>query len=211
MNDQKTLPGPITKRAIVFIDGQNLFHAAKEAFGYFFPNYDAKLLAEKICSLKGWNLNEIRFYTGIPDVQDDNSWHTFWANKLTCMGQVGVKIFSRALRYRNQTIHLPNGKTHTFLVGQEKGIDIRIALDIIRLAHAKVYDVGVIFSQDQDLSEVADEVRIIAAEQQRWLKIVSAFPVSPVYKNNRGINKTDWIRIDRKTYDSCTDSQDYRK
>ena len=26
------------KRVIVFIDGQNLFHAAREAFGYIYPN-----------------------------------------------------------------------------------------------------------------------------------------------------------------------------
>jgi hypothetical protein len=31
---------PPVKRAFVFIDGQNLFHAAKEAFGYSYPNYD---------------------------------------------------------------------------------------------------------------------------------------------------------------------------
>lgn len=62
------------------------------------------------------------------------------------MGQIGIKIFSRSLRYRNQTVRLPNGKTHTFLVGQEKGIDVRIAIDVIRFAHERKYDVAVIFS-----------------------------------------------------------------
>ncbi len=28
---------PPVKRAFVFVDGQNLFHAAKEAFGYLYP------------------------------------------------------------------------------------------------------------------------------------------------------------------------------
>ena len=31
---------PAIKRAIAFVDGQNLFYAAKEAFGYTYPNYD---------------------------------------------------------------------------------------------------------------------------------------------------------------------------
>ena len=31
---------PAIKRAIAFVDGQNLFYAAKEAFGYSYPNYD---------------------------------------------------------------------------------------------------------------------------------------------------------------------------
>ena len=127
------------------------------------------------------------------------------------MGQKGIEIFSRKLRYRNQTVKLPDGQMFTFLVGQEKGVDVRIALDIIRLARENAYDVCLVLSQDQDLSEVADEVRIIAKEQDRWIKIASAFPISPTYKNTRGINNTDWVKIDRKTYDACIDPNDYRK
>ncbi len=67
-----------------------------------------------------------------------------------------------------------------------------------------------IFSQDQDLTEVADEVRAISRDQNRWIKIASAFPVSPTFQNQRGINGTDWIHIDRATYDSCLDPNDYR-
>jgi hypothetical protein len=96
------------------------------------------------------------------------------------------------------------------LVGQEKGIDVRIALDVVRLARENCYDVALIFSQDQDLSEVADEVRAISIQQARWIKIACAFPVSPTAENRRGINGTDWIRIDRVTYDGCLDPNDYR-
>ena len=201
---------PKLKRATVFIDGQNLHYAVKSAFGYSYPNYDVQLLSEEICSNQGWKLEQIKFYTGIPDVNDDVFWHNFWTRKLAVMGQKGVVIFTRKLRYRNQTVKLPNGKTHTFLVGQEKGVDVRIALDIIRLARENTCDVFLVLSQDQDLSEVADEVRIISQEQKRWIKMASAFPVSPTAKNTRGINKTDWVKIDRRMYDSCVDSNDYR-
>lgn len=201
---------PAIKRTVVFIDGQNLYRSAKEAFGYFFPNYDVKLLSEKICAGHGWQIDEIRFYTGVPDLRDNVLWHNFWNKKLVSMGQRGIAIFSRALRYRNQIVKLPDGTNYTFLVGQEKGIDVRIALDIIRLAHEQVFDVCLVFSQDQDLSEVADEVRRISVEQNRWIKIASAFPISPTSKNKRGINKTDWITIDRQIYDSCIDPNDYR-
>jgi len=201
---------PQVKNAIVFIDGQNLYRTIKDAFGYHYPNYDIKALSETVCQNQGWKVKEVHFYTGIPDFHDDAFWNNFWVNKLTAVGQSGVKIFSRPLRYSNEKVKLPNGITHSFLVGREKGIDVRIALDVIRLAHEKSYDVAVIFSQDQDLSEVADEVRIISGEQNRWIKVASAFPVSPTLRNSRGINKTDWIKIDRKTYDSCIDPNDYR-
>lgn len=57
---------------------------------------------------------------------------------------------------------------------------------------------------------MAREIRKIARHQGRWIKIASAFPVSPVTTNRKGINWTDWIRIDRATYDACVDPRDYR-
>jgi uncharacterized LabA/DUF88 family protein len=203
-------PEPTTKRCIVFIDGQNLYHAAREAFGYTYPNSDVLALAQTVCRDQGWNLAQVRFYTGVPDSGDDPLWHGFWSRKLATMGRQGVRVFSRSLRYRNKVVRLSDGSTHTFLAGEEKGIDVRIALDVIRMAHRREYDVAVVFSQDQDLSEVAEEVRLIAREQNRWIKVASAFPFSPTTRNRRGIEKTDWIRIDRTTYDACLDPRDYR-
>lgn len=198
------------KRTVVFVDGQNLFHAAREAFGYTFPNYDVRALAEAVCRAHGWHLDHVRFYTGIPDVIDNPFWSGFWQRKLATMGRQGVWLFSRPLRYRNRVVNLPGGRQHSFLSGEEKGIDVRIALDVVRLAHRGAYDVAVLFSQDQDLSEVAEEVRVIAREQERWIKLASAFPTSPASRNRRGINKTDWLPIDRTTYDACIDPRDHR-
>jgi len=126
------------------------------------------------------------------------------------MGTRGIKTFSRSLRYRNQTVRLSDDTFTTILVGQEKGVDIRIALDVVRLARENRYDVALVFSQDQDLSEAADEVRAISVQQSRWIKVACAFPISPTAANRRGINGTEWIRIDRATYDACLDPNDYR-
>lgn len=69
---------PATKRCYVFIDGQNLFKAAKEAFGYSYPNYDPPALARAICAAQRWEPSAIHFYTGVPEQQDDPNWHHFW-------------------------------------------------------------------------------------------------------------------------------------
>jgi len=201
---------PENKRASVFVDGQNLFHAAKEAFGHRHPNYDIARLARSVCQHQGWQCVDIRFYTGVPEAIDNEFWNAFWNAKLAAMGTRGVQVYRRALRYRNQEIRLPDGTTHTFLVGQEKGIDIRIALDVVHTVRSRACDVAVVFSQDQDLSEVADEVRSIAADQDRWVKMACAFPYSPTTHNRRGINKTDWIRIERAEYNAALDLTDYR-
>jgi uncharacterized LabA/DUF88 family protein len=201
---------PISKRTVAFIDGQNLFHAARESFGYTFPNYDAAALAHRICQQQLWSLAQVRFYTGVPDPRDDPRWHTFWSEKLRAMRGQNVYVFSRPLRYRNKRVTLRDGSVHTFLAGEEKGIDVRIALDVVRMARCGDLDVALVFSQDQDLSEVAEEVRLIGKERDRWIKIASAFPSSPTSRNRRGIDKTDWIPIERATYDACIDPRDYR-
>ena len=201
---------PTTKRAFAFFDGQNLFYAAKEAFGYSYPNYDPKLLAERICASKGWTVASIYFYTGVPSPGDKPDWNYFWTAKMAVMGTRGIQTFSRSLRYRNQTVTLHDGSLAVTLVGQEKGVDVRIALDIVRFALDGKYDVALIFSQDQDLSEAVEDVKKISILQNRWIKPSCAFPASPTVQKARGINGTEWIRIDRATYDACIDPKDYR-
>jgi uncharacterized LabA/DUF88 family protein len=201
---------PIIKRVYAFFDGQNLFYASKEAFGYRFPNYAPWLLAQAVSQQQGWQLDKIFFYTGIPSEADNAYWNHFWLKKLAVMGTRGVIVYSRELRYRNKSFTLPNGSETTVLIGQEKGIDIRIALDVIHYALDGAFDVAMIFSQDQDLSEVSEDIRKISFNQSRWIKIASVFPISPTSRNTRGINKTDWIKIDREMYDACIDKNDYR-
>ena len=41
------------------------------------------------------------------------------------MGREGIHVVSRPLRYRNQTVRLPDDTEHTVLVAEEKGIDVR--------------------------------------------------------------------------------------
>lgn len=49
-------PEPAVKRTVTFIDGQNLYFTAREAYGYTYPNYDVRALSRKICELQGWSL-----------------------------------------------------------------------------------------------------------------------------------------------------------
>lgn len=201
---------PARKRVVSFLDGQNLYHSAREAFGVTYPNYDVLALSRRICEEQGWDLRQARFYTGVPSEADDLFWSRFWTRKLAVLGRQGVHVHSRSLRYRKRKARLADGTEGSYLAGEEKGIDVRIALDVIRMAHHREFDVALLFSQDQDLSEVAEEIRAIAREQARWIKIASAFPFSPTTRNPRGIDKTDWIRIDRATYEACVDPRDYR-
>ena len=162
---------PSLKQAVAFVDGQNLFRCAKTAFHYHFPNYDVNALASTLCAKKGWQLKQVRFYTGIPHKAEDLPKNLFWNAQLNAMKLSGIKTFSRLLHYRNQEFGCPENGIQTVRVGVEKGIDVRIAIDVIRMAHHQDYDVALILSQDQSFSEVAKEVRVISKEQDQWIKI----------------------------------------
>ena len=201
---------PHVKRAVSFVDGQNLYRHAKDAFGHHHPNYDPIKLSEAVCAACGWTSSGVRFYTGTPAADRSPMWHGYWERRLLAMRRAGITVFSRPIRYRTKTIRLPNGSVVESEVGQEKGIDLRLGLDVVRLATRDELDVAVIFSQDQDMVEVADEIRAISRSQGRWLKVVSAFPSNPQATTRRGIDKTDWFRIERSLYDACLDHRDYR-
>lgn len=203
-------PEPATKRAVSFIDGQNLYRHAKDAFGYHHPNYDPYKLTDAVCADKGWVNHGVRFYTGVPSADRSPMWHAYWANRLLAMRRAGVRVISRRLSYRIESVTLPDGSQHDIPVQREKGIDLRLGLDVVRMARNGELDVAIIFSQDQDLAEVVREVRDIADTQGRWLKIVSAFPDSPSATTNRGINNSDWFPMDQAFYEKCLDPRDYR-
>jgi uncharacterized LabA/DUF88 family protein len=214
------LPEPAIKRTFAYVDAQNLFNAAKEAFdefeGYDYPNYDPIKLAECICRIQSWKLEKLHIYTGLPEYSDPR--HSWWNRKLQVLGSRGVQTFSRPLRYREQEIVLRNGSKTYGRVGREKGIDVRLALDVVRHALENLYDVALIFSQDQDLSEAVKDLKLIAEQQGRWIKSACAFPVGAapknaagVERNERGVNGAKAIRIPKSLYDSCLDRTDYRR
>ncbi len=198
------------RKAVAFIDGQNLYHHAKAAFGHTHPNFDPNKLFDAVCERKGWLNRGVRFYTGVPSAKNNPFWHGYWSNRLLAMRRSGIHVTSRPLRYYREEIRHDNNAATVIDVPVEKGIDVRLALDVIRLAREKQYDVGVIFSQDQDLAEVVSDVRDISRTQDRWIKLVSAFPSGPDASARRGIDGTDWFRIGQELYEACLDLRDYR-
>ena len=122
---------PEEKRAIAFIDGQNLYRHAKDAFGHHHPNFDPVKLHRVICEEYGWVPSSIRFYTGVPPKDRDHFWNGYWQKRLLSMSRAGIVTITRPLRYRDVEAFDKNGERVIRSVAQEKGIDVRLALDII--------------------------------------------------------------------------------
>ncbi len=53
-------------------------------------------------------------------------------------------------------------------------------------------------------------MREIAKEANRSIKIACAFPVSPTATSKRGIDKTEWIRLEEDLSNANLDPRDYR-
>ena len=114
---------------------------------------------------------DIKLYTGIPPAHIDKTWHMFWNSKKTTILRRGGKFWSSQLRYHKELV---DGTEKT--VPREKGVDVRIALDILHAAMSGQFETVIVVSHDQDLAEaVADAKRLAAG---RPIEIYSAFPSS---------------------------------
>ena len=100
------------------------------------------------------------------------------------MQSIGVQTYVRTLRYQDG-------------IAREKGIDMRIALDAINAVYSQSIGVVLLFSQDQDFVELAEEVRRLNRQLNRKVVIASAFPSSTKV---RGIDKTDWKSFSKADY-----------
>ena len=120
-------------------------------------------------------------------------WYEFWNNKLRNLSQRGVYVC--------------RGRVSN---GQEKGVDVSLAIDLVQATHEARYDCAIIVSQDWDFGPAVRLAKTIAKTQQRTIEIESAFPVGPGSPSNRGVPGTKWIQIDKSTYDACFDPTDYR-
>lgn len=189
---------------ILFFDGQHLYRSAKDAWRplpavgpsrYSWPSYDVEKLANKLVANDPQRvIKQIYFYTGVPDSNIDFRWHKFWTNKLRYLKSQGIEIYK--------------GRINSS--GQEKGVDVHIAIDLIRLTYEQKYDVAMIISQDWDFGPAVLLAKEIAKDQGRELIFESCFPVGPGTISTRGIPGTNWIEIDQVTYDACFDPRDYR-
>ena len=192
-------------RTIVFIDGQNLYRLAldtwgkprtRETFRYSWPSYDVLKLANALArSAPNRILTEVRFYTGVPSRETDERWHKFWTNKLFSLTGQGV--------------HTYRGRVDRY--GNEKGVDVSLAIDLVHATHEQRYDVAIIVSQDSDFVPAVDLAKEVAIKQGRNIIFESAFPATSADRRGRGINGTKWTPISKSLYDSCHDPTDYRR
>lgn len=206
-------PAPAPARVNVYIDGFNLFSSIKRRFAYKEMNTDIAKLARTVVALRtNRQLAATYYYIGVPRKEHDQEMHDWWSRKLASMGKLGVKGIRRSLKPRDLKIQVSGVVNHTFSKMKliEKGIDLRLGLDLIKHTTAQAFDVAIIFSQDGDLAEAVQDAYEIAGSQKRRIAIECAYPVDGI-NPQFGINKATPLEFDRMLYDTCLDPNDYSR
>lgn len=148
----------MAKRVIVFLDEQNVYMAARRAFfdehapgrhGNFFPMKLANLLCDRlpIGAKEERAIKEVRIYTAMPSAAVDSKSYVPHFRRCKSWKEAGVTVIDRPLKY-------PRGK----LPGEQKGVDVALAVDFVTLAVDNKYDVGIMFSTDTDLKPALEFV-----------------------------------------------------
>lgn len=132
-----------SSRISIFIDGSNLYHSLEENCHRF--DLDFSAFADKLC--RGRTLYRIYYYNMLRDSERN-------ANAY----QEQQKFLSALYATPYLEVRLGSAKMRGD-VTVEKGIDIMIATDLLRLAWEDRYDVGILVSGDGDFAYAVQAVK----------------------------------------------------
>ncbi|HBD93371.1 MAG TPA: hypothetical protein DC057_04300 [Spirochaetia bacterium] len=159
----------IMKKAIVFVDANNWYHNLKR---WFKPSdIDIKKVTDLIAKEKNLDIIEIRWYASIPDIEDNKINYMQHMKFLSSLSKRGINVITRKLQ-RLSTKELKKKREDllnswdlckickpiveaSFLDiadhnQKEKGIDVWIAIDMVKEAIKENLDCAVLISGDSD-------------------------------------------------------------
>ena len=155
-------------RVMVFIDYQNVFLTARNlylpgaplALSQINPARTAELLVRRRRSIG--RLVGTYIYRGLPDPNLEPTARSANDRQAIAWAAQGATVIRRPLRYPRSWPNQPP---------QEKGVDVALAVDFVRLAAERAYDVGILFSRDSDLLpalETVVDLRLAHVEVASW-------------------------------------------
>ena len=152
------MKGSGSQRVVVFLDYQNVYHRARDAFcapdasanqGQVDPLALGHLLAGRV---PDGRLAGVRVYRGRPSQRRDArsyAAHQRQTDRQVNRGSGVVTVISRDLRYP------PDWPKRA---AQEKGIDVALAVDFVMMVARNECDVAILFSSDTDLAPALEAV-----------------------------------------------------
>lgn len=154
--------GSAAQRVVVFLDWQNVYNHARDAFhnswdphtaGQVDPLDLALTLMKRAQEGFVWELSAVRIYRGMPDQAHDPKGYAACRRQMSRWTDNRIITTTRKLRYPRD-YDPANGSAGV----KEKGVDVALALDFAALAADGAYDVGILMSCDHDLLPAVERV-----------------------------------------------------
>lgn len=150
-------------RVVLFIDYQNAYNGAREAFhgwgaAFTAGQFDPVALGESIVAASPFprELTNVRVYRGQPDATKDPRGYAACERQCARWRErAKATVVTRTLRYP------PEYPSRT---PEEKGIDVALAIDFVGMAVRGEYDVGILRSVDTDLKPALEFVCNLPAD-----------------------------------------------
>ena len=202
------------KKAIVFVDANNWYHNVK---WWFKPSdIDIKKVVNLISREKNINIIEIRWYASMPSIKDNELVYKRQRSFLGHLEKQGIKIITRKLQRLSNKELLKRRQDllelwdlckickpiveSEFLDIQdsnqkEKGIDVWVAIDMVKEALQNKLDYCILISGDADFVPALDLVKSIGKE------VLSAFV--PKGYSNELRQKFPYFIIKREDLSKC--------
>ncbi|MEO8292704.1 MAG: NYN domain-containing protein [Actinomycetota bacterium] len=197
-------------RTHIFIDGQNLYRDARDAFhtktdpssfGQVDPRKYAQLIvAKNAANGVACDLQEIRLYTGFPTNEREPKAYAAHMKQRAFWLRNDVTVFPRPLQYPREYPKKPQ---------REKGVDVELAVDVVTCGLLdKTYDLAVVASTDTDL---VPALTVICRKQRAWgSPRVQVTIWAPLSKRLRVENWNMWCHhLDEADYESVRDRTNY--
>ena len=152
------------KRAFVFIDGSNFYHGLKNialqltndtAKQYSISKFKFRAFCEWLTEAQ--TLIEVHYYVGQVERSRNPKVEEMYAAQQRLVGHLqteGVVVkFGKLMRDHSRACRY-----------HEKGVDVQIAVEMIRYARLDKYDVAYLISSDTDLVPAVEEVKDFGKE-----------------------------------------------
>jgi len=171
----------MTSDAIIFIDGNNLYHNTK-AMGVRPGDIDFEKLTAFVCSEFKCNKKEVRYYNSEPDISDGNERYYKAQRFFSELRRIGFVVKTRKLQRQSNEkeigarIRVIDDEAYCFkcrplaekmcteCIGRyskkEKGIDVWIAIDMLNLCVLRnECDMCILMSGDGDFLPALDIIK----------------------------------------------------
>jgi hypothetical protein len=196
------------RRVAVFVDWQNCYHCAREAFhgehdpsryGNMRPKAFAEMLVEK--GSADDRLVHIGIYRGEPNPRKDARTHAAHSRQRQAwIDDCGLDL----LRPRTRPLRYPPGRPLSD--AEEKGVDVQLAIDAMVMGIQGGYDLAILATADTDLLPVAEGLVVLRDTTGKLDVAVVGWAGTSQHLELAGVD-VRWIG--RRDYEAVRDTTDY--